>query len=338
MTDPLTFVDAALAAAVLATAAAALIPRSRSVQAMSFLGLGVVMSLVWLRLGSVDVALAEAALGSGLLSAVLVWLAVRSPAPHDTADSAGSPGTGRSTRKNPAWFQPAVGVVAGAVIATVAASVWLRVEHTLPAWQEPLADHLPDTGVSHEITAVLLSFRAYDTLLESAVLMIAGVTAMALGRDGGLSPARHRVPAAPPPLRSFVRWVAPGLVLLGLWLLFAGSSDSGGAFQSGAVLAGVLILLRTAGVPLGRITLRWLRPLLIVGVIVFVLAGALAVMLGNAWLGWDPEWSFAAMLSVEIALTAGITAGLYMLFLGLEDPHGPACLEPVTPPSKEADH
>ncbi|SMF10952.1 hypothetical protein SAMN06296028_109111 [Kocuria indica] len=25
----------------------------------------------------------------------------------------------------------------------------------------------------------------------------------------------------------------------------------------------------------------------------------------------------------EIALTAGITAGLYMLFLGLEDPDGP---------------
>ena len=338
MTDSLTFLDAILAAGALATAAAALIPRSRSVQAMSFLGLGVVMSLVWLRLGSVDVALAEAALGSGLLSAVLVWLAVRSPAPHHTAEPTSAASPGRSTRKNPAWFQPAVGVVAGAVIATVAASVWLRVEQTLPAWQEPLVRSLPDTGVSHEITAVLLSFRAYDTLLESAVLMIAGVTAMALGRDGGLSPAHYRVAVVPPPLRWFVRLVAPGLVLLGLWLLFAGSSDSGGAFQSGAVLAGVLILLRAAGVPLGRATVRWLRPLLIVGVIGFILVGALAVVLGNAWLGWGPDWSFAAMLSVEIALTAGITAGLYMLFLGLEDPHGPAAAETKAPQSKEENH
>ncbi|OXS83006.1 Na(+)/H(+) antiporter subunit B [Kocuria marina] len=55
--------DVALGVAVLATTAATMLPRARSVQAMSFLGLGVLMTLVWLRLGSVDVALAEAALG-----------------------------------------------------------------------------------------------------------------------------------------------------------------------------------------------------------------------------------------------------------------------------------
>ncbi|WP_290655276.1 MnhB domain-containing protein [Kocuria sp.] len=323
----LTALDLALGVAVLATTAATVLPRTRSVQAMSFLGLGVLMTLVWLRLGSVDVALAEAALGSGLLSAVLVWLAVRSPDPHVTAGAPGASGAGQPARPRPTWVRGAVGIVCGAVIVTVTAGVWLRVEQTLPAWEEPLAQNLADTGVTHEITAVLLGFRAYDTLLESAVLMLAGVTALALGRDGGLTPARYRVPVVPPPLRCFVRAVAPGLVLLGLWLLFAGSSDSGGAFQSGAVLAGALILLRSAGVPLDRLTVRWLRPLLIVGVIGFILTGVLAVALGNAWLGWSPEWSFAAMLTVEIALTAGITAGLYMLFLGLEDPDGPTVPE-----------
>lgn len=90
-----------------------------------------------------------------------------------------------------------------------------------------------------------------------------------------------------------------------VWLRL-GSSDSGGAFQSGAVLAGALILLRSAGVPLDRLTGRWLPPLLIVGMIGFILTGALIVSLGNARLGWSPEWSFAAMLTVEIAQTAGI--------------------------------
>lgn len=325
MTESITLIDLALGAAVLVTAATALIPRHRSIQAMSFLGLGVIMSLVWLRLGSVDVALAEAALGSGLLSAVLVWLALRSPQP---ATPGRHNGARKSPRINPAWFQPAVGVVCGAVIVTVATSVWLRVEQTLPEWDQPLSQNLSDTGVSHEVTAVLLGFRAYDTLLESAVLMIAGVTAMAMGRDGGISVTRYRVPVVPPPLRWFVRVTAPALVVLGLWLLFAGSSDSGGAFQSGAVLAGVLILLRSVDVQLGRLTMRWLRPLLIAGVVGFILAGVFAVLLGQPWLSWDPEWSFAAMLSVEIVLTAGITAGLYMLFLGLEDPYGPAELAP----------
>lgn len=97
-----------------------------------------------------------------------------------------------------------------------------------------------------------------------------------------------------------------GVLMILVWLRL-GSSDSGGAFQSGAVLAGALILLRSAGVPLDRLTGRWLRPLLIVGMIGFILTGALAVSLGNARLGWSPEWSFAAMLTVEIALTAGIS-------------------------------
>ncbi|MEX5277082.1 proton-conducting transporter membrane subunit [Kocuria sp. CPCC 205261] len=96
-----------------------------------------------------------------------------------------------------------------------------------------------------------------------------------------------------------------GVLMTLVWLRL-GSSDSGGAFQSGAVLAGALILLRSAGVPLDRLTGRWLRPLLIVGMIGFILTGALIVSLGNARLGWSPEWSFAAMLTVEIALTAGI--------------------------------
>ena len=95
MTESITLIDLALGAAVLVTAATALIPRHRSIQAMSFLGLGVIMSLVWLRLGSVDVALAEAALGSGLLSAVLVWLALRSPQPA-------TPGRHNGARKSPA--------------------------------------------------------------------------------------------------------------------------------------------------------------------------------------------------------------------------------------------
>jgi hypothetical protein len=33
--------------------------------------------------------------------------------------------------------------------------------------------HLPDSGVSNPVTAVLLNFRAYDTLLEIGVVLLA---------------------------------------------------------------------------------------------------------------------------------------------------------------------
>lgn len=120
-----------------------------------------------------------------------------------------------------------------------------------------------------------------------------------------------------------VRVIAPVLLLAALWLLFAGSTDSGGAFQSGAVLAALLILLRLAGLA----PRRWptahdalLRVALVLGVVVFILAGLLGPVLGQPWLSWDPAWAFAVIIAVEIVLTLGIAAGLYAIFLALEDP------------------
>ena len=84
--------DWMLVAAALAAATVTLIPRSgrqgaRMVQAMGFLLLSVIVSLMWLRLGSIDVALAEAALGGGLLGAVLVFIAA---APRRAGRTAGT--------------------------------------------------------------------------------------------------------------------------------------------------------------------------------------------------------------------------------------------------------
>lgn len=337
-------VDWILTATALVAAAVVIVPRStlqhaRIVQVMGFLLLGVVVSLIWLRLGSVDVALAEAALGGGLLGGALVYIAA---AP-------------RSHQEPPArlsWLVPVMGAAAGAVLVMVLAAVWLRVEQTMPEWSGPLAAELPDTGVEHGITAVLLAFRAYDTLLESAVLMLAGLAALSLrvecvpmcrisGSAGSFPTFRHTQPGNGPRSRStaaqngppsalswMVGLTAPVLLLAGLWLLFAGSSDSGGAFQSGAVLAALLILVRVAGFApqwlapprLSSVPGRVMSTALVAGVVVFILAGVLGPMLGEPWLSWDPAWAFAAILTVEVLLAAGIAAGLYSLYLALEDP------------------
>lgn len=324
--------DWMLVAAALVAAAVTVIPRSgrqgaRMVQAMGFLLLSVIVSLMWLRLGSVDVALAEAALGGGLLGAVLVFIAA---APRRTK---------ALTPRALPWLAPALGIVAGAALVVVLGAVWLRVEQTMPAWSQPMGAQMPiggdaDGGVTHEITAVLLAFRAYDTLLESAVLMMAGVAALALRREaepatlqqvGGPGSARLVLSAGTGGLVWLIRLTAPVLLLAGLWLLFAGSTDSGGAFQSGAVLAAMLILLRVAGV-----VPRWLaassevplRLALVIGVVVFILAGVLGPLVGQPWLSWDEDWAFAAILTVEILLTVGIAAGLYAVFVSLEDAEG----------------
>lgn len=313
MTPPsLGFIDIALGLATLSVAAMTLIARSRTTQAMGFLALGALLSTVWVTLGSIDVALAEAALGSGILGAILVWLAVASPSAPALPDDSGSPSRPR--------IRIAIGFIAGALTSLVAIAAWTRVADTLPRWDSPLAERLPDTGVTHEVTGVLLAFRAYDTLLESAVLLLAAITVLALGRDGGLTQLRHRRPHAPSTLSWVVRFSAPLLLLFGLWLLFAGSSQAGGAFQSGAVLCALLILMHTAGFGLERFAQRWILPLLVIGVIAFIAAAMAGPLAGKAWLTWEPAWAFSAILVVETLLTVGIMTGLFVIYLALENP------------------
>lgn len=319
--------DLALGLALMVAAGCALIPRSRLALAAGFLGLGALTSLVWLRLGSVDVGLAEAGLGGGILGAMLVWLAIRSPG-SPAPDSSAPRGGPRPSGSRPALARILLGCAAGAVLGVGLCLAWLQVVPALPAWNGPLQVQMEGTGVSHEITGVLLGFRAYDTLLESAVLMLAAVAVMTLGRDAGLHQLSLPQPEVASPLQWLVRLCAPVLLLAGLWLLFAGSSDSGGAFQSGAVLCALLILLRIVGaLPCRERTEPWIRPVLVGGVVVFVLAGLVGPLLADpllseAWLSWDPQWASAAVLTVEILLTAGIAVGLFLMYLTLENPEG----------------
>lgn len=64
--------DVFLAAAVAALAVVTVMARSLFASVVLFMSLGLVMSLAWLRLGAPDVALAEAALGAGVIGAMLL--------------------------------------------------------------------------------------------------------------------------------------------------------------------------------------------------------------------------------------------------------------------------
>ena len=121
--------------------------------------------------------------------------------------------------------------------------------------------NLQASGVSNPVTAVLLNFRGYDTLLEMAVLLLAligvwslGATPMRRGADPG------------PVLSVLVHGLVPMMILVAGYLLWAGAHAPGGAFQAGAVLAasGVLLLLtgkrltvRLMGRPLRIVLLAW---------------------------------------------------------------------------------
>nr|WP_240193318.1 MnhB domain-containing protein [Desulfobulbus alkaliphilus] len=182
-------------------------------------------------------------------------------------------------------------------------------EGNLPA---QVAERLPETGVSHAVTAVLLDFRSYDTLLEVAVLLVAVVVAMALREAQPDGP--DRMGLANPLLRAVVSWLLPLMLLVAAYLLWAGSSMPGGAFQAGAVLAAAGVLLRLAGVGFNWMEhpMR-LRVVLAAGLAVFVAVGTGCLIAGRAFLDYPPKFAGSLILFIECAVTLSIALALVSL-------------------------
>ena len=192
----------------------------------------------------------------------------------------------------------------------------------LPALVET---HLEQSGVSHPVTAVLLNFRAYDTLLEIGVLLLAVLGVLAVRHAAG---GEHLpTPAAGAVLTALTQLVVPLMVLVAGYLLWAGAHQPGGAFQAGAVLAGAGVLLRLSGrlpplLPPGF----WLRAGLLLGFAVFVAVMLGVTASGRELLAYPPQQAGGLILLIEASLTLSIGLVLVSLFVGAPAPpeHGAA--------------
>lgn len=304
--EPLRALDVVLGLAVVAGAVAAVTPRHRMGATVSFLVFGVLLVVLWTRLGAPDVALAEAAIGTGVTGALFVDTVTRgrSVPEEDRPLSRGTAATA------------VLGVPAGVLLAAgLAVALVQAVRSGRTGLTEQVLGRMDESGVDHPVTAVLLNFRSYDTLLEIAVLFVAVLAvAVTLGKGSG-----RPVSAAgrPDTLVWFCRVISPVLLLIAAWVLFAGSDRPGGAFQAGAVLAGALILMDTAGLGPSPRHGGLLRAALVVGLLVFLAAAAWGPATGSAWLALDPAWAGWVIVAVETALALSIGTALTVVFLAL---------------------
>lgn len=199
----------------------------------------------------------------------------------------------------------------------------LRIAGTPPPVMLPdfVNSALGRSGVSNPVTAVLLNFRAYDTLLEVAVLVIAGLSALSMGHAAmGAAPERHSADVL---LEVLTRWFVPLLLVLAAYLVWAGSHRPGGAFQAGAVVAAAGVLMRLTGrasrFPGAGLVLR-AGPA--IGLAGFLLVGMLGPATGAAFLTYPPSLAGGLILGVELVLTVSIALVLLGLFESATPPGG----------------
>lgn len=307
----LTF-DLALCLLIGVAALSAVLARDLFTAIVFFIVYGLMVAMAWVRLDAVDVALAEAAIGAGLTGILLVGASARL---RVAADS-----NVEQSRPSKQFALVRAGQIA--VCAGIAGSLFAVVT-TLPEDNPGLSvavgQHLSQSGVSNPVTAVLLNFRGYDTLLETIVLLVALIGVWSLTADrfwGGLPGLRqHAQPDGV--LASFGRLLPAVGFLVGVHLLWAGADAPGGAFQAATVLAAVWILVAMAGLTdAPAVSSLRLRLLIVIGPGFFLLFGALGALAG-VFLQYPVSTAKAIIIAIEVVLTASIAATLGLLILGV---------------------
>jgi multisubunit Na+/H+ antiporter MnhB subunit len=300
--------DCGIAAIVLALAGWSIVARTTFGAVVGFVTFGLVVTLAWVRLAAIDVALTEAAIGSGLTGALLLGAAARLRGDELVA----------TAERSSAALRAVAALLAATVAGALAAAV-LLLPDPAPTLAPAAAANAGATGLGNPVTNVLIAFRAMDTMLEKVVLVLALVGVWSLASDclWGGGPLPPRDSNTREPLIFFARLLAPLGIVVGIYCLWEGADHPGGAFQGGTIIAAMWLLVMMAGLARApAVSRRSVRLILIAGPAVFLVVGLGGLWLGEAFLAYPVAYAKPVILLIEFVMTLTIAGTLALLVAG----------------------
>lgn len=298
--------DLALAALVLGVAGWTVAARGTFSAVIGFVAYGLLLAIVWVRLYAPDVALTEAAIGSGVTGVLLVVAGRRLGA---LPQSEAAPGPGLKL----------AAAALSLLVAGVLAAAILNLPDPAPSLAPEADRALAATGLGNAVTAVLIAYRSFDTMLEKVVLVLAivGVWSVAPDRYWGGRPAPLGPDRPDAALVFLARILAPIGLVIGVQIFWVGADDPGGAFQGGAILAamGMIVWMARLAEP-PRIDSGWLRAALISGPAVFLVVGLIGPLMAGSFFAFPPGFAKPVILFIEGFMVLSIAVTLPLLVAG----------------------
>ena len=306
----LPLLDIELAALVVMVAFGTIAARTLFAAVVSYVAYGLLLALVWVRLFAPDVALTEAAVGSGVTGVLLITAGKRLVPLRG----------GLPQAKVGRGLKLAAGLVAALATAVLSVAIALLPDPAPSlAPQAAAAAAGPGAGLGNPITAVLISYRSFDTMLEKVVLILAVTGVWSIGRsaDWGSRPATLGKDASAPPMALLARLLVPLGVVIGVHVFWVGADEPGGAFQSGALLAAMWMVMMMSGLSEPpRIGGRSVRLALIAGPAVFLTVGVAGAVVADGFFAFPPSFAKPLILFVEAVMVLSITVALPLLVAG----------------------
>ena len=264
---------------------------------------------------AVDVAFTEAAVGAGISTVLMLRTLALT-----------------TSRAEPRFNRPRVGPL---LAVTAIGAVLVYGTFDMPRFGDPdapihnymaprfLEEEADEIGVPNIVTAVLASYRGYDTFGETTVIFTAGIGVLLL--LGG--PHRHTFGGQhlrdDIVLRVSLKALIAFLMLFGLYVQFHGDYGPGGGFQAGVIFAAAIVLYTLVFGREKAESIFKLRPMEILvagGVLLYGAVGLESMLLGGNFLDYNPlahdpvHGQHLGILLVELGVGITVTAVMVTLF------------------------
>ena len=193
--------------------------------------------------------------------------------------------------------------------------------HFLEKTPEEINEHVPNV-----VTAVLASYRGYDTFGETTVIFTAAVCVLML--LGGAATIDRKRPGGQRlrsnvVLRASAKPLVPFIMVFALYVQFHGDFGPGGGFQAGVIFAAGIVLYALIYGPERAqeiFTGRRLEALVAAGVLLYGTVGIASIALGGNFLDYDylaheaSHGQHRGILLVELGVGVTVTAVMTTLF------------------------
>lgn len=242
-----------------------------------------VSAALLVHLDAVDVAFTEAAVGAGI-STVLMLSTLALTARHESLN--------RRPRALPliVVFLTGLALVYGTLDMPHFGDPSAPVQtHVAPKY---INDTATEIGMPNIVTAVLASYRGFDTLGEVTVIFTAGIAVLLLlagtirdNSEVGITAMEHHLV-----LRVVTKVLIGPILLFGLYVQFHGDFGPGGGFQAGIIFATAFIIYALVfGLETARSALpgRAVRRFLATGVLLYSGTGLASFLFGKNYLDYS---------------------------------------------------
>ncbi|WP_394132361.1 DUF4040 domain-containing protein [Shewanella maritima] len=272
-------------------------------------------ALIFVNLDAVDVAFTEAAVGTGISTVLMLGTLAL---------------TGRKEKSNnqTKWLPLLVVVVTGAALIYGTLDMPPFGHADNPAHQHVAPRYIEESpkeiGLPNMVTSVLASYRAFDTLGETAVVFAAAIGVFSLlglpreDRQAIESGIKSHIV-----LRVVAKLVIPLTILFALYVQFHGDYGPGGGFQAGVIAAAALILYALVfGLFKATQVIKpsLLKALAALGVLIYAGTGVASLALGGNFLDYnvlasDPvAGQHIGIILIELGVGITVFAAMLSIF------------------------